>query len=206
MRIQRYRLEDIAPGVEITGYPGWQEGPKKAKPGIWPRFHLATDFITKGIVKTPIKADKSAWITRDDQGNSVFRMWTKTEEWRAYHFRAVEIDRKTFALVNDGKAIEKDSPIAIPGNVGVVNGEGSDRCVHALQVIKPGVYDDELTERFEDLWKTNDIEDEKKQYGKPYEDQIKKHKIIRVNPILIERFDPFWQCVVYALNIAKVFA
>jgi hypothetical protein len=203
--MQRYRISDLSPGIKVTGRPGWETGPKNPPPNIWPRYHLGTDLVSTGTIVCPIEGTATQWIPRDGQGNSVLRIMTRDEEVRMYHFKAVELGKEVQAAIQSGRGLHKGTPIAIPGNVGAVAGLGGGRVLHMLHIVRKAVYDEELTERFGDLWRGNVIDEEMARFGEPYAMQIQKHRIERANEILIERHDPFWGRQIYALNIANVF-
>jgi len=217
MEMQRVPLSAFGSGVQITTRQGWDEGPPDVKEidpkgEHYPRIHPCVDFFRAGYVETPIEAYRSQWIRKDNGGNSVLRLYTGDEESRLYHFRESEIDRATLALAIKGKAIPKGAKIAIPGDVGISFGRNGGRHVHAFHIIRPGVFDAELTATFGNEWEENLIEkqymdllDRDRALADRYACQIEKWNIKRINRLLIERTDPFWKTEVYVLNFPVVF-
>jgi hypothetical protein len=218
MKLPRFNSSDIFPGgYSITTGFGWDIGPSeraKIDPGgdTWPRIHPATDYASSGLIYSPMDFAWTQWIPKDSLGCSILRLLDcPIEKGFAFELRMVHINenemvkKKTLPELHEMRSMKKGTPIAPTGNTGSSFGLNGGRHLHCFPIIRPGIFEDELDERFGDLWREDHAEEMASAYGQRFLDEMTKRGISKINPFALWKQDPYWKREIIVLNIQKIF-
>jgi hypothetical protein len=178
------------PGSQIAVGFGWDPCTFKNRP----RIHTAIDRAGMGIVRSPIAAEKTAWIDNDAEYCSVFRLFFAGGELRMLHFIRGELDSGALAAALVGAGLEIGAPIGPTGNHGlsVSSNGGNGRHVHYSIILEPGVYNDDLEARLGASWNSDYSANFRAKYGPAFIDQVKQRCITWMNTKVIARHDPYY--------------
>jgi hypothetical protein len=178
------------PGSQVTTAFGWDPYTFRNRP----RIHPAIDRAGKGLVHSPLKAERSAWIDNDAEGCSVLRLFFEGGELRLLHFIRGELDSGALAAAITGAGLEAGAPIGPTGNHGlsVAAGSGDGRHVHYSLVLEPGVYDDDLATKIGSIWNSDYSSSYRDRYKQPFIDEVRARGITWMNAHIIARHDPYY--------------
>lgn len=159
-----------------------------------PRIHTAVDRAGKGIVHTPIAAEKTAWLDNDAEGCSVFRLFFDGGEFRMLHFLRGELDSGALAAALAGAPLGQGAPIGPTGNHGLsVSKSGGDgRHVHYSLILEPGAYDEDLKTLAGAGWNSDHSADYRSRLGPAFIAQAAQRGIRWMNAFIIARADPYY--------------
>ena len=160
-----------------------------------PRIHTAIDRAGPGVVRCPVKAERSAWIDDDAEDCSVLRLFFPGGELRLLHFIRGELDSGALAAGLAKAGLALGAPIGPAGNHGlsVSSRKGGDgRHVHCSLILEPGQYDDDLAARIGASWNSDRSADYRSHYGQPFIAQASQRGITWMSAHIIARHDPYY--------------
>ena len=204
--LPRFNLINLLPnGSQLTTPFGWDIGPKNGSMSIWPRIHHAVDRVGPGFISVPFDMTSSAFIEKDSQGCSEVRLFFNYGELRILHINKNEILTESLERLINNKPFLQGEKLGPCGNTGISIGNNDGRHIHYSFIIEKEYYDEDISNRFGEWWKKDDIPQLKEKYGQLFTNQVKQRAISMMNSYAIIKLDPFWKKEVIILNTEKVF-